>query len=207
MRRSVSAPSVRRLLRSISATASASERPCVSNWPASWARSLSVWVVMVWKPAICCSTSVLATPVFCATSFMAATNSETRVTSVLSIVAHVLVRAAQHLLQQDVGLAQPLEQGGRVGAQHAVRLEISETAEDAVCFDCSTAAWVVSCSSRSVRVMVLEALCVATSAVSRSSLIERVIASLEAALADVCIDLQLLERAADVAGRRSRSPR
>ncbi len=77
---------------------------------------------------------------------------------------------------------------------------ISETAEDAVCFDCSTAAWVVSCSSRSVRVMVFEALCVAISAVSRSSLIERVTASLEAALADVWLDLQLLERPVDGAG-------
>ena len=34
--------------------------------------------------------------------------------------AHVLVRAAEHFLQQDVGLAQALEQGGGVGAQHAV---------------------------------------------------------------------------------------
>ncbi len=41
-RRSSSAPSVRRLLRSISATASASERPWVSNWAASWPRSVSV---------------------------------------------------------------------------------------------------------------------------------------------------------------------
>jgi hypothetical protein len=41
---------------------------------------------------------------------MAATNSETRV-------------AAEHLLQQDVGLAQALEQSGGVGAQHGVRLQ------------------------------------------------------------------------------------
>ena len=38
-------------------------------------------------------------------------------------LVHVLVRAAQHLLQEDVGLAQALEQRGGVGAQHAVRLE------------------------------------------------------------------------------------
>ena len=35
---------------------------------------------------------------------------------------HVLVRAAEHFLQQDVGLAQPLEQRRGIGAQHAVRL-------------------------------------------------------------------------------------
>ena len=59
-RRSVSAPSVRRLLLSISATASASERPCASNWPASCDRSLSVWLVIVWKLAMLRSTSLLA---------------------------------------------------------------------------------------------------------------------------------------------------
>ena len=35
---------------------------------------------------------------------------------------HVLLGAAEHLLQQDIGLAQPLEQRGGVGAQHGVRL-------------------------------------------------------------------------------------
>ncbi len=37
--------------------------------------------------------------------------------------AHVLVRAAQHFLQHDVGFAQPLEQSGGVGAQHRVRFQ------------------------------------------------------------------------------------
>ena len=54
---------------------------------------------------------------------------------------------------------------------------ISVTALDAVCLDCSTAASVVSCSSLSVRAMVFAALWVAISAVSRSSLIERLTAS------------------------------
>ena len=36
---------------------------------------------------------------------------------------HVLVGAAEHLLQQDIGLAQALEQGGGIRAQHAVRLQ------------------------------------------------------------------------------------
>ncbi len=36
--------------------------------------------------------------------------------------AHVLLGAAEDLLQQDIGLAQALEQRGRVGAQHGVRL-------------------------------------------------------------------------------------
>ena len=34
--------------------------------------------------------------------------------------AHVLVRAGEHFLQQDIGLAQPLEQSRGVAAQHAV---------------------------------------------------------------------------------------
>ena len=83
--RSLSEPSVRRLLRSISATASASERPCESNWVASCDRSVSVSVVTVRNALMCCSTCVLAVPVFAATSFMAVTNSATRFTSVLSI--------------------------------------------------------------------------------------------------------------------------
>ncbi len=37
--------------------------------------------------------------------------------------AHVLLSAAEHFLQQDVGLAQALEQRGGVGAQHGVRLQ------------------------------------------------------------------------------------
>ena len=37
--------------------------------------------------------------------------------------AHVLVGAAEHFLQHDVGFAQPLEQGGGVGPQHRVRLQ------------------------------------------------------------------------------------
>ena len=60
---------------------------------------------------------------------------------------------------------------------------ISETAAEELCLDCSTAAWVVSCSSRSVRAMVLAALSVAISAVSRSSLIERLTASLVVSVA------------------------
>ena len=83
--RSASSPSVRRLLLSISATASASERPCVSNWPASCDRSLSVSSDIDLKLAMLRSTSLLAEPAFCATSFMAATKSDTRATSVLSI--------------------------------------------------------------------------------------------------------------------------
>src|SRR5262249_22740781 len=34
--------------------------------------------------------------------------------------AHVFMSAAEHLLQQDVSFTQPLEQGGRIGAQHRV---------------------------------------------------------------------------------------
>ena len=37
-------------------------------------------------------------------------------------VAHVLMRAAEHLLQQDVGLAQALVECGRVRPQHVLRL-------------------------------------------------------------------------------------
>src|SRR6516164_2186787 len=37
-------------------------------------------------------------------------------------VAHVLVRAAEYLLQQNVGLAQALVECGRIGPQHALRL-------------------------------------------------------------------------------------
>ena len=60
---------------------------------------------------------------------------------------------------------------------------ISESVADALWRDCSTAAWVVSWSSRSVRAMVFAALCVAISAVSRSSLIERETASLVVSVA------------------------
>ena len=55
-------------------------------------------------------------------------------------LAHVLMRAAQHLLQEDVGLAQPLEQRGGVRSEHAVGFQHLRHGRAAVDFDCSTAA-------------------------------------------------------------------
>ena len=37
--------------------------------------------------------------------------------------AHVFMRTAEHFLQQDIGFAQPLEQGGGIGAEHRVRFQ------------------------------------------------------------------------------------
>jgi hypothetical protein len=36
--------------------------------------------------------------------------------------AHVIVRAAEHFLQQNIGLPQALEEGGSVRPQHVLRL-------------------------------------------------------------------------------------
>ena len=121
--RSASSPSVRRLLLSISATASASERPWVSNWLASCDRSLSVSSDIDWKLAMLRSTSLLAEPVFLRHVVHGRDEIGHPCDQRALDLAHVLVRAAEHLLQQDVGLAQALEQRGRIRPQHVLRLE------------------------------------------------------------------------------------
>ena len=165
---------------SISATASASERPCVSNWPASWVRSVSVWRgdrleagdaaarPRCWRrrssaprrswprrnrrrasPA-CSRCSLMFSCAPLSTSCSRMLASRRRSNRAVVSERSMLVRF-QHL-----------GDGGGGGLLRLLDRRLGG-----------------SCSSRSVRVIVLAALCVAISAVSRSSLIERVMASLE----------------------------
>ena len=103
---------------------------------------------------------------------MADTKSDTRVTSVLSI--SLMFSCAPLSTSCSRMLASRRRSNRAVVSDRSMLCvsRISETAEDAVCFDCSTAAWVVACSSLSVRVMVFDALCVAISAVS-SQILDR----------------------------------
>ena len=63
----------------------ASERPCEVNWSASSPRSCSTLVVTLLNVPRCCSTLAVVAPLLLLRSFMAATNSETRVAMVCSI--------------------------------------------------------------------------------------------------------------------------
>ena len=134
---------------------------------------MTAWVDIVWKLAMLRSTSLFAAPVLVATSFMAVTKSATRVTSVASIP--LMFSCAPLSTSCSRMLASRRRSNRAVVSDRSMFCvsRISETAVDAVCLDCSTDAWVVSCSSLSVRVIVFDALCVAISAVSRRSLIER----------------------------------
>ena len=171
-RRSPKVSSVRRLLWSISATASASERPCCSNVAGELAEvgqhlagdgveRGDVLVDLVARHAA-------------ALGHLVHGGDELGDAGDQRVLdrAHVLVRAAQHLLQEDVGLAQPLEQRGGVGAQHAVRFQhLGDRGRSRSCFDCSIAARVFSCRSLRVRLTALVA-------VSLASLTRRAICSL-----------------------------
>ena len=131
--------SVRRFPRSISATASASELPWVSNWTASCVRSLSVCAATDLNCTICCSTWLLASPVFCATLFMAVTKSATRVTSVLSISP--MFSCAPESTSCNRMLASRRRSNSAVVSERSIPCvsAISDIAVEAVCFDFSTA--------------------------------------------------------------------
>ncbi len=134
---------------------------------------------------MCCSTWLLATPVFDATSFMAETKSDTRVTSVCSI--SLMFSCAPLKTSCSRMLASRSRSNSAVVSERSMPWvsSISETAADAVCLDCSTAACVVSCSSRSVRAIAFEAPCVASSALSRRSLTARWTASFDTEIAEL----------------------
>ena len=94
-RRSAKAASAWRLLLSISATASASERPWASNWVASWPRSVSALLVMAWNELMCWSTWPWPRRCVSDTSFIVDDELGDAGHERVLDRAHVLVRAAQ----------------------------------------------------------------------------------------------------------------
>ncbi len=196
-----SAPSVRRLLRSTSATASASARPCESNWPASRCRSVSVCVVTVRKLEMLLVDLAVRHAGLGRDVVHGGDEIRHARDQRLLDLAHVLVRAARA----------PPAAGcwPRAGARTA------RWCPSAACRgfpasrtrrptrSASTARprpACVSCSSRKVRAMVLAAPCVASSALSRRSLTAWCTDALVACVGGALGGLQFLERARDGAG-------
>jgi len=99
-----------------------------------------VCAAMVWKPVMLRSTSLFAVPVFCATSFIAETKSATRVTNVLSI--SLMFSCAPLKTSCSRMFASRSRSNRAVVSERSMFWvsRISETAADALCFDCSTAA-------------------------------------------------------------------
>ena len=120
---------------------------------------------------MCWSTWLLATPLRSATSFMVATNSETRVTSVFS--SALMFWCAPLSTSCSRMLASRSRSNSVVVSERSMPCvsSISETVAVAVVFDCSIAARVVSCRFLSVRLTALVA-------VSLASLTRRAICSL-----------------------------
>ena len=119
-RRAAIDSSLRRLLFSTSSTASASERPWVSNSVASSPRSPQhlachgIEGAEVLLDGGSGGVAFAADLVHGGDEFRDARHHRPLER------AHVLVRAAENFLQQNVGFAQPLEQCGGVGTQHPV---------------------------------------------------------------------------------------
>ena len=110
-----------------------------------------------WNELMCWSTWLLVTPAFSDTSFMVATNSETRVTSVFSIA--LMFSCAPLSTSCSRMLASRSRSNSVVVSERSMLCVsiISETLAVAVCFDCSIAILAVSCRSLSVLLTVMVA--------------------------------------------------
>ena len=97
-----------------------------------------------WKELMLRSTSLLAEPVFSATSFIAETKSDTRVTSVLSI-SLMFSCAPLRTSCKRMFASRNRSNSAVVSDRNMFWVSrISETAAEALCLECSTAACVDS---------------------------------------------------------------